>query len=873
MAASTTTRPGTTSGIVKRLPRVEHPLSRLGDACQLHVQGLASQSGPVRPATSGAALATMPSINESGGATDGSSSVLPPLSRKLAVPEIQQGLPDIRNGSRAVSRRPQTQSDQRPQLTPEDVIALLAEKFRSGFFYQINYNFKAFDATGKGSVSREALFRILSNLFPRLTNPVFRRLLQILGLDKKLAVSFEDFYSHFHRRSFHQPKWLDPVSRHGPRFLTAFQVHQQLAGKVQERFVTMGEMFPSGKTNGIVVKPELRNMLNQLSLRIDDDEFAKLWRRYDTEDRGIIYVEKLMGKLGLKLKKSKSQRKGMVLAVQSSPKKRKRIQEQDNGGIDVTKVEEILRHQFNDGFLKLRSAFKRIDRSGIGKISREEFRSALGQFGIQLTVQEADILLRRCGIPGHGQSGSFSLFFFDDFIHRFMDRGEGSVSSAILTDPGHEFNKQPVKPSAITASSAESSLMKLLQGDFLSLLGTFQAMDIKDTGAVSQRDFKAALETKLKEPLTNPDFLTLIKNVKMTVDGLILYGDFLAKFNGGTAMSGVAMAKEDESEGQADVELEGRSVEEIESYIKGVLKPHYGKLGHAFEEIDESNLEHFNEIMLWEFFHKFQIQITKPEMARLWTRFIKNANGTLDYPEFLRHFDFKSKSAGVTKRQRVAKKWTDDHCFQRSKTLHRSEDMVELKLKAKLRLFYPLVRKRFAALDSGFTGLVDRGVFHEVMKNLVPDLTLDEMDLLASRFDPFKDGRVSYVAFLEPFQPSGQTYRVGNNMGVILSHKERDVTEELQPVPAIPKNPTKGVPGLVIDFRNQLLAKWKSLRRSFQKLDREGTGLLSREELRVALKLCDVDVSDEDFEHVAEEFKTEKGFISYRDFLNAVMEF
>ena len=34
------------------------------------------------------------------------------------------------------------------------MIALLGEKFRTGCFYQINYAFKAFDATGKGNVSR-----------------------------------------------------------------------------------------------------------------------------------------------------------------------------------------------------------------------------------------------------------------------------------------------------------------------------------------------------------------------------------------------------------------------------------------------------------------------------------------------------------------------------------------------------------------------------------------------------------------------------------------------------------------------------------------------------------------------------------------------
>ena len=40
--------------------------------------------------------------------------------------------------------------------------------------------------------------------------------------------------------------------------------------------------------------------------------------------------------------------------------------------------------------------------------------------------------------------------------------------------------------------------------------------------------------------------------------------------------------------------------------------------------------------------------------------------------------------------------------------------------------------------------------------------------------------RVSYVSFLEPFKPLDQTYRIGNNMGSLLSHRGKDVTEELK---------------------------------------------------------------------------------------------
>lgn len=40
--------------------------------------------------------------------------------------------------------------------------------------------------------------------------------------------------------------------------------------------------------------------------------------------------------------------------------------------------------------------------------------------------------------------------------------------------------------------------------------------------------------------------------------------------------------------------------------------------------------------------------------------------------------------------------------------------------------------------------------------------------------------RISYVAFIQLFKPLDQTYRVGNNMGSLLSHRNGDATDELK---------------------------------------------------------------------------------------------
>ena len=45
--------------------------------------------------------------------------------------------------------------------------------------------------------------------------------------------------------------------------------------------------------------------------------------------------------------------------------------------------------------------------------------------------------------------------------------------------------------------------------------------------------------------------------------------------------------------------------------------------------------------------NRFHIEISHGEMSRLWPQFIKAANETLEFHEFMRHFGLKVKSGGV----------------------------------------------------------------------------------------------------------------------------------------------------------------------------------------------------------------------------------
>ena len=66
-----------------------------------------------------------------------------------------------------------------------------------------------------------------------------------------------------------------------------------------------------------------------------------------------------------------------------------------------------------------------------------------------------------------------------------------------------------------------------------------------------------------------------------------------------------------------------------------------------------------------------------------------------------------------------------------------------------------------------------------------------------------------------------------------------------------------------------MISDWKSLRRTFKKLDASGDGFLSVTEFRAALQRLDFPLNEEDFYHIFSAYDTNMdGCISYVEFMH-----
>ncbi|XP_071504578.1 EF-hand calcium-binding domain-containing protein 6-like [Diadema antillarum] len=930
-------RPASQPGMPK-LPEIQHPLSRLGNPDKLNIRGLSSRAGG-RPATGLGVGPRMPdelpfsnltprvSKTASGARPQSQSLQLQrgefgPTHTTRSLPRIPQLYSSIPEGvevchsddpsktrlpifgaraelaSRAESRgqvasrssnRPGTQS----RIEIDEIELLLREKIKRGY-YELKKLFVSNDPDGRGIVSREALARILITFLGRFISlKQFNLLMQRMRLEDRQAIRLEEFYAFFrHVTSKEMPAWMDPINRNQPDKLqmSAAQVHAQLKERAKQRFLDVADMIPQLNPGGTgrILKPEFRNALNKMLFFLDDDEFEKLWLRYDVDNIGVINGSKLLNKLGINLRASTAMGEDVYTpddtgAKRMSPRKKKKAEVDRMRSIHV---ERWLKDKFRTGCTRMRKEFEEFDKDHKGEVDKATFTKVLTKFGLSLESSFLDDFLARCNLS----PSRTGMICYRDFLRRFQDRSEGGVTHSILNDPKHRYHKvdltqSPNEGQSLTAM--EARLMELFQGDFISLLGTFQKVDKLRLHVVSQQEFRAAIESRFNLGLSDREFEAFLDRVPLDDEGNVKYLDFMGQFDTkygpapslfdaktvGAAPEEMDLGAVEEEEEPSDQPLSfeefnksGRSIKQLSKLIKQLVTNRMAEIDTVFSDIDTNNTRRLTQEMMYEMFKRLNIrpEVTRGEIRRLWDTFITTQNRTLNFNEFVRHFGYSPKEASFPNAKLAPPKRGDSDFLVRSRKLNCAADMLEDNLRSKVDYMWDDLRKEFLRLDPYGTGFVSGEEFRDVLQELCVHLNMYELDMLSRKFDVNKDGRVNYIEFLRPFALRKATHRYGNNMTGLMTHPQAEI-----PINPIVEEPNKGPNGITARLRQMLVGDWRNLRRAFKKIDTGRTGYLSLPEFRNVLKLCNAVLDEEEVYQVMSLFDENlEGKINYNKFLS-----
>lgn len=894
------------------LPAIQHPLSRMEDPTNLNVRGLSRDGSRVasrqsltfgqdkfnalRPITADQVPWRLTrSSNGFGGQNS------PRNNNYAAIGQIPEGVEVKRAedpnkpsipifgsradmASRAESRLSRLNSAasslQGPDKASVDEIEfILREKMKTGY-YTIKNTFKEFDPEGKGIVSRETLARILQNFLSRsISLSQFNKLMVRLKLDHKKMISYDEFYASFRppKKADEGPAWLE-LEKPDIKYMSAAQVHAHLKEKAKQRFLDVADLIPQMNPGGSgrILKPELRNVLNKMGFYMEDDEFEKLWQKYDTENYGTIRAERLMSKLGIAMRENSSRDEA------SSPRK---LEVERKQSLDV---ERWLKRKFREGFSDMKHAFNELDLDRIGKVSRDEFRRVMEDFGLRLsTDKQLDDFLARCGVePSNGKIS------YKEFLRRFQDRSEQGMPHKILANPLHRYHHSEVGSNYSTTSAIEARIMDLFQRDFLALLGTFHNIDRKDSGLLTQQQFRAAVEGRFDLNMTDEEFDAFLRKVPIDSDGMVKYVEFMSKFDTFETKSlfdrsSVMDRKEtlpplpekDSPPMSPRKQLrpiksmdsynsqEGRSVEELKTLIKKVLQNNYQAFEEAFYELDEVNSKRMTQNMMIKLVERFGVTVTRNEVKRLWDTLITDQRGCLEYWQFVRTFGYSLDSAAFPNAKVSPPKRGDNDFMMRSNKLNSDKHLLHHLLKTNIDQHWETLWKEFTSIDRQGSGTVSRNDFKNILQDMCVELTDYESRVLCDKFDLKKEGRVNYVKFLEPYSKHRRSYRQGHNMQAVMKHPQAEL-----PMDDVVQKPNKGLSTVTAKLRDKLSGKWINLMRAFKKLDKDNNEFLTLQEFRHVLELCNVVLDEEDIYHILTEFDEKKNGdkIRYTKFLDKI---
>lgn len=611
--------------------------------------------------------------------------------------------------------------------TPEELEELIHEKLLTRI-NGLRQSFRSNDPMGKGNVSREALVTILYHLCGYLTSEQINGLLKRLGLDTQSTISFDAFVNHFQNNESLTKEWVDPVLRpisHSsglmnlpanrlrqrqreialeqkqatlkqgrkktpPKFFSALEVFPQLKRRAQQGRLSYLKLLPPScfDVDGMVLKPQLRTALHVLGYQMYEEEFDKVWDRFDRTGLGAVDSVCFFRTLGLNSfyghpKKVKQRPISKTEEEEEIPTEEEKDVEQElklpsHSGHEkdqqltkesVTALENVMTlfsAKFKEGYSRVLNSFRKYDPEDSGKISKADFRKALSEYHLQLGPVEAEHFLQRCGMR------DYNMVPYKKVMDFYLDRSEEGKLQAVLEDPKHRFNRS--RDSAIgntTAFDAEARLLDLLQADFLALLGAFKQLDRDNLGVIKRYQFKDLLEVRFKMKVSDEELALVVRPLmEDTHLSLIPYARFLELFssprenkevsfnakvpstpasNGRPATSPKevssprrpASRKElERSATQTEIikkESQPRSVHLLFASIRELLTDKFQLIHKAFQGMDQLRKGYLSKGMFLRLFERYELKLTSPEVDLLWSKLPVEKDGTVSFQELVQY--------------------------------------------------------------------------------------------------------------------------------------------------------------------------------------------------------------------------------------------
>ncbi|XP_069829252.1 uncharacterized protein [Dendropsophus ebraccatus] len=360
-----------------------------------------------------------------------------------------------------------------------ELIAIIKEKLTNSHKY-VHQMFCNNDPKGQGTISREALTRVLWNLCGFLTTKQINNLLNRLNLFGKSSISFEDFRVCFQDK-VHNTEWIKPnTAKHlqrnveKPKCTAATDDSQN--GDNDRAWRTLGEEASKSESlekflppcclcaSGMITLEQFTTALKCMGVMFNEEELLNMWTRTENVTRSAIPAVFLYRKLGIKFPVN-----GKAGTI-------------SNDKI-VKSFEEVIysiKEKLNEACLSLVQEFSKMNTSRPGLINRSEVRLVLQKFNIPMTAVDLEHLLARFNRKSRfNMRRKDGLVDFLCFVNKLKSRSRISFMKKMVEQAEQRQSSNVCGNSSstrewVSAEEAEWLLFQLCQGPFIQLLAQFR---------------------------------------------------------------------------------------------------------------------------------------------------------------------------------------------------------------------------------------------------------------------------------------------------------------------------------------------------------------------------------------------------------------
>ncbi|RTG88990.1 uncharacterized protein DC041_0007723 [Schistosoma bovis] len=442
------------------------------------------------------------------------------------------------------------------------------------------------------------------------------------------------------------------------------------------------------------------------------------------------------------------------------------------------------------------------------------------------------------------------LLPYAELFRRFQDRSEAGVLHQMLTytlmtrkGSTGEQNENIIQ--------LEHELIRKFHRDFLTLLNTF-----------SPENFRIILFNHFGYEFTKESFNEFLNLLPLDLNGNVKYAEFMRQFNlksetcepglnyqcqtDNSNLSSTVISNNtnndkqqlltEQAECKPDNEIQEssvnpipprqRTVKELEQIIREALKAKTHEIENKFYELDQYNSGRLTQEQLYHLLKVSNIrpEITRGEIRRLWPEFFVDQKHCLSFHEFMRHFLYRKSEAAYPNAKFVPPRLGDADLMPCSNKLNGVTCLIKDSLRAKIDFMFDRLYKEFIEMDPKGTGFITPKQLNDILIELCLQVSDREIDDLIEKFDIHKDGKISYLALLQPF--------IRNRLlkSDLLHNKSviHNLANRILGVEEVNKLKSSLLP-ILNEVRPKVPVSqlnWSKMRRSMQKADKTNCGRL-----------------------------------------------